>query len=92
MTKTRLEFIPEFKREAAALLEGSDQPLMQIATELGISPPCSGTGEPSPMVERPDPGPPSGNGRVLASSTTVIANLRPRHMSNSLLFWKPRHR
>jgi transposase len=38
MTKTRREFTPEFKREAVALLEGSSRPLMQIATELGISP------------------------------------------------------
>jgi transposase len=38
MTKTRREFTPEFKREAVALLDGSDRPLMQIATELGVSP------------------------------------------------------
>ncbi|KLK89905.1 transposase, partial [Microvirga vignae] len=38
MTKTRREFTPEFKREAIALLESSGRPLMQIATELGISP------------------------------------------------------
>ena len=38
MTKTRREFTPEFKREAVALLESSGRPLMQIATELGISP------------------------------------------------------
>ena len=38
MTKTRRDFTPEFKREAIALLEGSGRPLMQIATELGISP------------------------------------------------------
>ena len=39
MTKTRRDFTPEFKREAVALLEASSPPLMQIATELGISPP-----------------------------------------------------
>jgi transposase-like protein len=38
MVKTRREFTPEFKREAVALLESSDRPTMQIATELGISP------------------------------------------------------
>ena len=38
MTKTRRDFTPEFKREAVALLESSSRPLMQIATELGISP------------------------------------------------------
>nr|WP_280136907.1 transposase [Microvirga vignae] len=38
MTATRREFTPEFKREALALLESSGRPLMQIATELGISP------------------------------------------------------
>ena len=38
MTKTRREFTPEFKREAVALLENSGRPLIQIATELGISP------------------------------------------------------
>ena len=38
MTKTRRDFTPEFKREAVALLENSGRPLMQIATELGISP------------------------------------------------------
>jgi transposase len=38
MTKTRREFTPEFKREAVALLEGSSQLLIQIATVLGISP------------------------------------------------------
>jgi transposase len=38
MPKTRTEFSPEFKREAVALLEGSGRPLMQVATEVGISP------------------------------------------------------
>jgi transposase len=38
MTKTRREFAPEFKREAVALLESSSRPLMQVATEVGISP------------------------------------------------------
>ena len=38
MTKTRREFAPEFKREAVALLENSGRPLMQVATEVGISP------------------------------------------------------
>ena len=38
MTKMRREFTPEFKREAVALLASSGRPLMQIATELGISP------------------------------------------------------
>ena len=38
MTKTRREFAPEFKREAVALLESSGRPLMQVATEVGISP------------------------------------------------------
>lgn len=38
MTKTRRDFTPEFKREAVALLESSGRPLMQIATESGISP------------------------------------------------------
>ena len=36
--KTRREFSPEFKREAVALLESSGRPLMQGATEVGISP------------------------------------------------------
>ena len=38
MTKMRREFAPEFKREAVALLESSGRPLMQVATEVGISP------------------------------------------------------
>jgi transposase len=38
MTKARREFTPEFKREAVMLLESSGRPLMQIATELGVSP------------------------------------------------------
>jgi len=38
MPKTRREFSPEFKREAAALLESSGRPLMQVAAEVGISP------------------------------------------------------
>jgi transposase len=38
MTKTRRDFTPEFKREAVALLASSGRPLMQVATELGISP------------------------------------------------------
>ena len=37
MPKTRREFSPEFKRETVALLETSGRPLMQVATELGIS-------------------------------------------------------
>ena len=38
MPKTRREFSPEFKRVAVALLESSGRPLMQVATEVGISP------------------------------------------------------
>ncbi len=38
MPKTRRGFSPAFKREAVALLEGSGRPLMQVATEVGISP------------------------------------------------------
>lgn len=38
MAKTRREFSPEFKRETVALLEASGRPLMQVATEVGISP------------------------------------------------------
>jgi transposase len=38
MTKMRRDFTPEFKREAVALSESSGRSLMQIATELGISP------------------------------------------------------
>ncbi len=38
MPKTRREFSPEFKREAVALLESSGRPLIQGATEVGISP------------------------------------------------------
>ncbi len=38
MAKPRREFSPEFKREAVALLESSGRPLVQVATELGISP------------------------------------------------------
>ena len=38
MPKTRREFSPEFKRETVALLEASGRPLMQLATEVGISP------------------------------------------------------
>lgn len=37
MAKTRREF-SEFKREAVAFLETSGRPLMQVATEVGISP------------------------------------------------------
>lgn len=32
------EFSLEFKREAVALLDSSGRPLMQVATEAGISP------------------------------------------------------
>ena len=38
MPNARREFSPEFKREAVALLESSSRPLMQVATEVGISP------------------------------------------------------
>jgi transposase len=38
MPKARRDFTPEFKREAVALLASSGRPLMQVATELGISP------------------------------------------------------
>jgi len=38
MPKTRRESSPVFKQEAVALLEGSGRPLMQVATEVGISP------------------------------------------------------
>jgi transposase len=38
MPKTRREFSPEFKRETVALLESSGRPLMQVATEVGMSP------------------------------------------------------
>ena len=38
MPKMRREFSPEFKRETVALLESSGRPLMQVATEVGISP------------------------------------------------------
>ena len=38
MPKARREFSPEFKRETVALLESSGRPLMQVATEVGISP------------------------------------------------------
>jgi len=38
MPKTRREFSPEFKRETVALLENSGRPLMQVATQVGISP------------------------------------------------------
>ena len=38
MPKVRREFSPEFKRETVALLESSGRPLMQVATEVGISP------------------------------------------------------
>ena len=38
MPDTRREFSFEFKREAVALLESSGRPLMQVATEVGISP------------------------------------------------------
>ena len=38
MARTRREFSPEFKREAVALLEASGRPLVQVATEVGISP------------------------------------------------------
>lgn len=34
----RREFSADFKREAVALLEGSDRPLTQVAVELGIQP------------------------------------------------------
>ena len=38
MSKTRLEFAPEFKREAVVLLESSGRPLIQVAAVLGIQP------------------------------------------------------
>ncbi len=59
MPKTRREFSPEFKRETVALLETSGRPVMQVATEVGISPSMlrnwravirSGAGRPRPSV------------------------------------------
>jgi transposase len=38
MGQGRRQFTDEFKREAVALLVSSGQPLLQIASELGISP------------------------------------------------------
>ena len=38
MDQSRRQFIDEFKREAVALLASSGRPLLQIASELGISP------------------------------------------------------
>jgi transposase-like protein len=38
MSKTRREFTPEFKQEAAALLRSSGRPLTQVAGELVIQP------------------------------------------------------
>ena len=38
MGQGRRQFTDEFKREAIALLASSGRPLLQIATELGISP------------------------------------------------------
>ena len=38
MGQGRRQFTAEFKREAVALLASSDRPLLQIASELGISP------------------------------------------------------
>jgi transposase len=38
MSEGRRQFTDEFKREAVALLASSGRPLLQIASELGISP------------------------------------------------------
>src|SRR2546421_11465911 len=38
MVQGRRQYTDEFKREAVALLASSDRPLLQIASELGISP------------------------------------------------------
>lgn len=38
MDQGRRQFTDEFKREAVALLASSGRPLLQIASELGISP------------------------------------------------------
>ena len=38
MPKTWREFSPELKRETVALLESRGRPLMQVPTEVGISP------------------------------------------------------
>ena len=38
MGQGRRQFTDEFKREAVALLASSGRPLLQIASELGISP------------------------------------------------------
>ena len=38
MSQGRRQFTDEFKREAIALLASSGRPLLQIASELGISP------------------------------------------------------
>lgn len=38
MSQGRRQFTDEFKREAVALLASSGRPLLQIASELGISP------------------------------------------------------
>ena len=38
MSQGRRQFTDEFKREAVALLVSSGRPLIQIASELGISP------------------------------------------------------
>ena len=44
MGQGRRQFTDEFKREAVALLASSGRPLLQIASELGISPRCCATG------------------------------------------------
>ena len=38
MVQARRQYTDEFKREAVALLASSGRPLLQIASELGISP------------------------------------------------------
>src|ERR1700759_1856582 len=38
MVQSRRQYTDEFKREAVALLASSGRPLLQIASELGISP------------------------------------------------------
>jgi transposase len=38
MSQGRRQFTDEFKREAVALLVSSGRPLIQIASELGVSP------------------------------------------------------
>ena len=63
--KNGVKSLDEFKREAVALLASSDQPLLQIASELEILPVCS-----RPTATKRPRG--AGNLRTISPNTAAL--------------------